>query len=88
MNRQQAMPYVSFAVNDSGNQSSSNEKFIPKHARLVGWQCGFEPLFVAVYSTVGVRLDDSDAEEIATELLQKRNWFTDNEDPPSADFVI
>jgi len=42
---------------------------------LVGWQCGFEPLFVAVHSYLDVRIDDADAEDMAAEYLEERNWF-------------
>lgn len=81
-----ALPYVSFCITDA---LSVLDGPVPDHARLVGWQCGFEPLFVAVYSYIpGVRLEDDEAEEIATEFLQERRWFTDCDNPPEADFVL
>lgn len=86
MNRSQAMPYVSYAVDDALSERDQSE--IPNNARLVGWQCGFEPLFVAVWSYLGNRLDDADAEDIAKDFLQEKHWFTDNTNPPDADFIL
>jgi hypothetical protein len=86
MLRSQAMPYVSFAIDDA--LSPRAIKDIPANARLVGWQCGFEPLFVAVFSYLNVRIDDADAEDIARDYLQERKWFADNDNPPDADYII
>lgn len=52
---------------------------------LVGWQCGFEPMFVAVHDHLDY-LDESDAEQIALEYLEKIGWFTDG--PVDADYLI
>lgn len=96
MLRSDAIPYVSFVVDDSGSGRElgadphaivreSGERF--KHPSvLVGWQCGFEPLFVAVHSYLDVRLDDSDAEEMAREYLEERGWFSG--DATDCDYVI
>jgi hypothetical protein len=89
MTREQALPYVSYCVDDA--LSPRDIKDMPANARLVGWQCGFEPLFVAVWSYLDVRLDDDEAEELAADLLQERGWFADvapDETTPSADYVI
>ncbi len=86
INRKAAMAYCSFAVDDSGNPRRLDE--IPTTARLVGWQCGFEPLFVAVWSYLpGITLDESDAEELATDLLRERGWFGDAGER-DADYII
>ena len=53
---------------------------------LVGWQCGFEALFVAVHSYLDVRLDDAEAEEMAAEFLAERNWFGNRQ--TAADYII
>ena len=53
---------------------------------LIGWQCGFEPLFVAVHSYLDVRLDDGEAEEMAKEYLDEIGWFADG--PIGADYII
>jgi len=44
---------------------------------LVGWQCGFEPLFVAVHSYLDVRLDDDEAADLAVKYLDEIEWFSD-----------
>jgi hypothetical protein len=95
--RAMALHYVSFGVDDAlavygtgdAMQSAPMPNPIPGNAVLVGWQCGFEPLFVAVWSYLpGVALDADDAVELATDLLQERKWFTDNDNPPNPDYVI
>lgn len=83
MRRADALPFVSLAVDDA--LSPRDPRDAPTNARLVGWQCGFEPLFVAVWSYLDVELDDDEAEEIATDYLRERHWFTD--DRP-ADYII
>lgn len=74
MNRQQAIPYISYCVDDA--LSERDVKDMPANARLVGWQCGAEPMFVAVWNYLGGRLDDEEeAEELAVDLLHEKNWF-------------
>jgi hypothetical protein len=85
MTREQAIPYISFCVDDAMSYRSIDE--MPSNARLVGWQCGFEPLFVAVWSYLDVRLDDGDAEDIASQLLAERGWFDDT-GHRFADYII
>jgi hypothetical protein len=78
--------YVSFAVDDAGSPRDISQG-IPDHARLVGWQCGFEPLYVAVWSYLpGVTLDDEEAMELATDYLVERKWFSG--EPTHADYVL
>lgn len=85
MNRADALRFVSVVVDDAlnGQQIEKpefvvNTAFIREDARLVGWQCGFEPLFVAVQSYLpGIRIDDDDAIELATDFLSERGWFGD-----------
>lgn len=85
MTRDDALPYVGHAVDDALAVRTSEP--IPDHARLVGWQCGFEPMFVAVWSYLpGCRLDDDEAEEIAFDYLAEIGWFSDG--PVPADYVI
>lgn len=84
MTRKQALPYVSYTIDDA---LSADRQPISESARLVGWQCGFEPLFVAVQSYLpGITLDDEEAEEIATDYLREIGWF--NGDPTPADYII
>ena len=84
MTREEALLFVSHCVDDAQTQHPTTN--IPDHARLVGWQCGFEPMFVAVWSYLNVRLNDDDAEELASELLNEHTWFTHGKVP--ADYVI
>lgn len=88
MNRTIALQYVGHALDDSGIPHDRRD--IPANARLVGWQCGFEPMFVAVWSYLpGVWLDDCDAEELATDYLQELGWFAERDsDSRPADYVI
>jgi hypothetical protein len=95
MTREQAREYISFCVDDALNERSIDD--MPANARLVGWQCGFEPLFVAVWSYLADtqgnrnRIDDIEAEEIATDLLVERAWFSTmgvDGEPPPADIII
>jgi hypothetical protein len=85
MTREQALRYVSLAVDDALSERSIDE--MPDNARLIGWQCGFEPMFVAVWSYLDLELDDQEAEELATELLIERKWFADGK-PVHADYII
>jgi hypothetical protein len=84
MNRTQAIPYISYCVDDALSERSLND--MPANARLVGWQCGFEPLFVAVWSYLDIRIDDADAEDIARDLLTEKKWFSG--EPTDADYII
>ena len=82
MTRKQALPYVSHVLDDA----QSDEAMMAPNARLIGWQCGFEPMFVAVQSYLGNRLDDDEAIEIATDYLTEKRWFDD--EPAEPDYVI
>ena len=87
MKRSAALDYVSFVVDDALSERSLED--MPDNAVLVGWQCGFEPLFVAVFSYLpNSTVWHSEAMEIATEFLQERRWFTDNDNPPEPDYVL
>lgn len=77
MNRDLAWPYVGYCVDDALAEHQRSD--IPDPAdkvRLVGWQCGFEPMFVAVWSYLGHRLDDETAVELAQDLLREKGWLT------------
>ena len=95
MTRKDAIQYVGKAINERGKRRPWQAGDpIPSHARFVGWQCGFEPFFVAVWDDGEIRLDASDAEEIATQYLNAipmsngttRSWFGGGY--RSADYVI
>lgn len=96
MTRSDALPYVSFVVDDAGaaRPLGADRHAIVRFAGsefkhgsvLVGWQCGFEPLFVAVHSYLDVALTDEEAETMAREYLTERNWFSG--EPKDADYII
>ena len=109
MKRTDAIPYVSFVVDDAGcgREVGSDQHAIVRepagadetlsnvlageHAYrsvLVGWQCGFEPLFVAVHSYLDVQLDEDEAADMAREYLEERGWFADSGRDHEADYVI
>jgi len=98
MKRDDAIRYVSFVVDTAGNgRELGADRFAKIYARsrLVGWQCGFEPLFVAVHSTLFDErnsapldtVDDEEAERLATDYLRERGWFGDNNEC-EADYVL
>lgn len=85
MTLEQALPYVAFAVDDA--MAERNIENLPARYRLVGWQCGFEPLFVAVFSYLpDCEPDYAEAIEIATDLLVEKKWFAG--EPTDPDYVI
>lgn len=53
---------------------------------LIGWQCGFEPLFVAVHSYLDVRLSDADCVALALDYLSEVGWVSDGATEP--DYII
>jgi hypothetical protein len=87
MTQSQALDYVSFGVDDALAIYDRLPSPLPAHVRLVGWQCGFEPMFVAVWSYLGVRLDAAEAEDIAADALLERGWFADGE-RIDADYIL
>lgn len=95
VNRKQALPYVSWIMDDSGGAFEPADESIASELRditdcwLVGyWRGpGFEPLFCAVRSYLGVILDEEEAEEICAEWLDENGWFED-EGPRVADYAV
>lgn len=53
---------------------------------LIGWQCGFEPMFVAVHSYLDVRLSDAECVELALDYLSEIGWFAGAGKDP--DYII
>lgn len=92
MKRSAVIPYVSFLVDNALSARKCDSSEVLPTDTLVGWQCGFEPLFVAVRSYLGDTdgnldiVDESDAEEIAREYLEEIKWFSD--ESRDADYVI
>lgn len=86
MKRGNAWPYIGYYVDSALAERKQEE--MPVNARLIGWQCGFEPMFVAVWSMFeDVKLDDDEAVEIATDLLVEKKWFTGGV-PTDPDYIL
>jgi hypothetical protein len=96
MLREQALPYVSWCLDDAQSISkigiSMTADQIPANAVLVGWQCGFEPMFVAVKSYLpNTTLDQDEAVEIAVDYLLEVGWFAEHGkegDPQDKEYAI
>ena len=84
MNRIDALKFVAVGVDNALCPREPSDA--PANARLIGWQCGFEPMFVAAWSYLGGRLNDDEAVELATDLLVERKWFAG--EPTAPDFVV
>lgn len=86
MTRDKALPYVAHVLDDALSDSHPLADMKPD-ARLIGWQCGFEPLFVAVQSYLpNVCLEDDEAVEIARDYLAEKHWFAD--EPTEPDYIL
>jgi hypothetical protein len=64
---------VSYYLDDSLNIVQPYE--ITDKVRLVCFQCGFEPLVVAVRSYLDTRIDEDEALEIAEDYLKEIGWL-------------
>lgn len=84
LSRDQALSYVGQALDDTGAIRKTTD--IPANAVLVGWSCGFEPMFVAVFSAYGWLLDRDEAAKIAKDYLSEIGWFAADATEP--DFII
>lgn len=80
-------PYVSHVLDDALSPDHTLQDCVPRYTRFVCWQCGFEPLVVAVISYMPrTRVDEEDAVEIATDYLAEIGWFAG--DPLEPDIVL
>lgn len=86
MNRKDAEQYVSYAVDDNEIPRQVTELARHPNAVLVGWQCGFEPLFVAVWNDFNLPIYQGDAIDIATRYLESIHWFAG--EPTDPNYVI
>lgn len=101
IDRETAMEYVGYVVDDAGaGRKIGDDPHAIVRDRdtsrypsvLVGWQCGFEAMFVAVHSYLDVELEDWEAEEMAREYLEEIGWFGErhehDENDHHADWII
>lgn len=68
---------LSYAVDDAGSERDTDEAIGLEKIRYVGFRAGFELVWVAVWSYLDVSLSESDAEELAVDLLLEKGWFAD-----------
>lgn len=85
MKREDALKYVGYCVDNALAERKVEE--IPYNARLIGWQAGAELMFVAVWSCLGGRVSDDEAEELALDLLEEKKWFDDGQ-VTKPDYII
>lgn len=79
-------PCAIVRVGGDGSLPSRERKGFEHSSVLVGWQCGFEPLFVAVHSYLDVEIEDTEAEDMAADYLDEIGWFASERKP--ADYII
>lgn len=89
MKRDEALNYVAYVVDDAGmgGRLEETQHHVVRagldlgcghhkySSRLVGWECGNEPIFVAVHSHLDVKVEDDEAESIAAEYLVEIGSF-------------
>ena len=79
MNRERAEKYVAFIADDAGSFRDPAGLWCDRptdYDWLIGWQCGFESLFVRVRSYLPeIHLDETAAIDLAIDGLQERKWF-------------
>jgi hypothetical protein len=85
MTADEAIPYVAHVLDTALSPDHAVEDIGPG-TWLIGWQCGFEPMFVAVVATYTEAVDASDAEDIAADYLEEIGWFADER--TDADYFI
>lgn len=83
--RNDALNYVSYVLTDALSEIPLS-KLDKKNAVLVGWQCGFEPMYVAVQSYLGGELTEEEAEDIAKDFLEEKKWFSG--ESKDADYIL
>ena len=82
---QALLPYVSHVL-DTASSPDHTIADIGPGTYLVAWQCGFEPMVVAVVASYTEAMDVDDAEEIARDWLEEIGWFSG--EPAEADYIV
>lgn len=86
ISREQALQYVCYGLDDALNPNIVIDE---KNAVLVGWQCGFEPMFIAVQSYLpNTILSRESAIDIAIDYLKEIEWFADAGDDEADNSAI
>lgn len=87
--KDQILENTAYVLDDSLNEHSIAELTGEKleSAIFVVYQCGFEPMAVAVVSYMpNVKITEEEAEEIAKDFLIEKNWFSG--EPRDADYFV
>lgn len=84
LTREQLLVHLHAIVDDSLNVQHGHA--LRDDARFVVWQNDIRPMVIAVQSYLGVRIDDEEAAEHATDYLNEINWFAGAEREP--DYII
>ena len=79
------IPYVSHVLDTALSPDHSRDE-IGEGTYLVAWQCGFEPMVVAVIGDYTEAVDENDAEDIALDYLKEIGWARD--EFRGADYVV
>lgn len=89
LNREQALPLVAYCVDDALALYPSGDVHDHPEARLVGFDAGAEPVFVAVWSYLSTTpVSDEDACELAMDVMLEKRWFANPDDPQACQPVI
>jgi hypothetical protein len=87
MTREEAIPYVSFQMDDAHDRRDATPGDVNSDDRLVGFRQELETVFVAVRSHLpGVKLTDEAAKALARDYLTEIGWF--GEESLEATFVF
>lgn len=79
MHINKVIEYTSHTIDHNGNPTNAP---FDDNTVFVGWQCGFEPMFVAV--NADDRIDEIDAESLAIRYLRSIKWFANNDTEDSS----
>lgn len=91
MNFETAKTLVSFVVDDAGSAlpfGESQHATVRKKSVILGWQCGFEVMFVSVHSYLDVEITDEEAICYASDYLSEIKWFSDDQNPSEPEYIL
>lgn len=87
--REQALPLVAYCVDDALALYPSSDVHDHPEARLVGFQAGFDMVFVAVWSYLSTTpVSAEDACELAIDVMLEKQWFANPDDPQACQPII
>ena len=82
--------FAGYVIDDALNgrkYGSDKSAICHTNSRIIGWQCGFEPMIVIVNSYLSdVEIETDHAIDLATDYLDEIGWFSNGSIAP--DIVI